>query len=84
MILAHRRRDDERAGAIDVGGVMRLDIDAEPAEVVARGRICVTTRDARTTAHQKLGESAHTSAGDTDKVDGSRVVRIQKGHQRGI
>ena len=84
MILRHRRRDDERARAVDVRRVVAgVDADAERARSArARGFASQpVTRDAA--PREQLGERAHPGAGDADEVDGPGVGGIEEGHDGG-
>jgi len=80
MILGHRRRDDEGARAIDMTRIMRLNRDAESAQIVGAGWIRVAAGDRNAAAQEQLRERAHTRARDAYEVNRARIARFEKGH----
>jgi hypothetical protein len=82
VVARHRRSNDERAGAFDVTGVMRTNIDAESPQVICAVRIAITTCYANAPAHEQLGERAHAGAGYAHEMNGPLIGRIQERHRR--
>ena len=86
MVLRHRRRDDQRARAVDVRG-SRAGLDERRR--ARRGRrafsgCCVAAGDADAAEDEELGEGAHPGAGDADEMDGPRVGGVEEaGHDGG-
>src|SRR5215510_5943916 len=78
MVLLHCGRHDERPGAIGMGGIVHVHIDAESAKIFRLLGMCVAPRDDDATPHEELSERTHPRAGNTDEVDGALVVCVEE------